>query len=100
MDNESLGWMAFVVIVGLIIWGVFSTFSGNKDSSLDSNTNIKDCSTLLSGNPYYEGSGHYAGFEWAENNSGSYCNGNSDSFNEGCEEHTRQEENYSACLDR
>ncbi len=36
------------------------------------------------GNPYSVGTGHYAGYEWAERTGGS-CNGNSDSFNEGCE---------------
>ncbi len=41
------------------------------------------------GNPYDEGSGHNAGYEWAERTGGN-CNGNSASFNEGCEEYYRQ----------
>jgi hypothetical protein len=41
------------------------------------------------GNPYSQGSGHYAGYEWAESNGGD-CSRNSDSFNEGCEEYYRQ----------
>lgn len=41
------------------------------------------------GNPYSEGGGHYAGYEWAERTGGS-CSGNSQSFNEGCEEYYRQ----------
>lgn len=44
------------------------------------------------GNPYSEGSGHYAGYEWAERN-GESCSGNSTSFIEGCEEYYRQIEN-------
>lgn len=36
------------------------------------------------GNPYSPGTGHYAGYEWAER-TGGYCDGNSQSFNEGCE---------------
>lgn len=40
-------------------------------------------------NPYSEGSGHYAGYEWAEKTGGS-CSGNSTSFIEGCEEYYRQ----------
>jgi hypothetical protein len=40
-------------------------------------------------NPYSSGSGHYAGFQWAEN-TGGICNGNSQSFNEGCEEYYNQ----------
>ena len=41
------------------------------------------------GNPYSRGTGHYAGFEWAERTGGS-CGGNSSSFIEGCEEYYRQ----------
>lgn len=41
------------------------------------------------GNPYSEGIGHYAGYEWAERTGGD-CDGNSQSFNEGCEEYYRQ----------
>lgn len=40
-------------------------------------------------NPYSEGTGHYAGYEWAERTGGA-CNGNSNSFNEGCEEYYHQ----------
>jgi len=48
-------------------------------------------------NPYDEGTGHYSGYEWAENHSGAVCNGNSNSFNEGCEEYNNQQEEYVAC---
>jgi hypothetical protein len=51
-------------------------------------------------NPYDEGSGHYAGFEWAENNGAGFCDGNSQSFTEGCEEYQRQEAKYEACKAR
>lgn len=47
-------------------------------------------------NPYSEGSGHYAGYEWAESHGGS-CNGRSQSFNEGCEEYEQQESEYQEC---
>ena len=57
----------------------------------------QDCSRLEPENPYTEGSGHYAGFEWAEAN-GAPCGGNSDSFIEGCEEHEAQTEAYESCL--
>jgi len=40
-------------------------------------------------NPYSVGTGHYAGYEWAERTGGA-CDGNSQSFNEGCEEYYRQ----------
>ena len=41
-------------------------------------------------NPYSDGTGHDAGYKWAERTGGS-CNGNSESFNEGCEEFYRQQ---------
>ena len=44
------------------------------------------------GNPYDDGSGHDAGYKWAEENSVDSCDGNSDSFIEGCEEYLRQRE--------
>lgn len=42
------------------------------------------------GNPYDEGTGHDAGYKWAERTGGD-CNGNSASFNEGCEEYYQQQ---------
>ena len=48
-------------------------------------------------NPYDEGSGHYAGFEWAEENDPGSCDGNSQSFTEGCEEYQSQQSRYESC---
>jgi hypothetical protein len=48
-------------------------------------------------NPYNEDTGHYAGFNWAQEN-GEACDGNSESFNEGCEEYYTQLNSYEACL--
>ena len=48
-------------------------------------------------NPYDEGSGHYAGFEWAQDNDVTTCGGSSESFIEGCEEYQRQESEYAEC---
>lgn len=45
------------------------------------------------GNPYDEGTGHDAGYKWAEENGGD-CDGNSQSFNEGCEEYQRQMDEF------
>jgi hypothetical protein len=47
-------------------------------------------------NPYDEGTGHYAGYKWAEENGGD-CNGKSTSFNEGCEEYHSQQDEYEEC---
>jgi hypothetical protein len=48
-------------------------------------------------NPYDEGSGHYAGYEWAETNNSGDCGDRSQSFVEGCEEYQRQESDYQHC---
>jgi len=60
----------------------------------------KDCSALTPRNPYAEGGGHFAGFEWAGQNAGSGCDGNSDSFNNGCLEYHRQSAAYAACVSK
>lgn len=48
-------------------------------------------------NPYDEGTGHYAGYEWAETNNPGSCGGRSQSFIEGCEEYHHQESEYEDC---
>jgi len=65
-----------------------------SDSSSDGEASSATCTEPE--NPFDEGSGHYAGFEWAENNGGS-CDGNSQSLTEGCEEYERQQAKYDAC---
>jgi hypothetical protein len=57
----------------------------------------RDCNALEPENPYSEGSGHYAGFEWAERNDPGTCGGNSISFIEGCQEFQSQSAAYEAC---
>lgn len=48
-------------------------------------------------NPYDEGSGHYAGFDWAERTGTGSCGGNSESFIEGCEEYQNEEAAFEEC---
>ncbi|MGA8986053.1 MAG: hypothetical protein WB470_25520, partial [Candidatus Acidiferrales bacterium] len=48
-------------------------------------------------NPYDEGTGHYAGYEWAESRGSGTCDGSSQSFNEGCEEYESQVAEYDEC---
>jgi len=105
MDDfgESIG---SLVVVGLVIWGGFSVWnwafgdsSSDYQSSYSSGSNSvfnsdKNCSEPE--NPYDEGSGHYAGWQWGEE--GNYCDGNSDSFIEGCEEYESAEAAYEDCL--
>jgi hypothetical protein len=66
-------------------------------SSTSSGDEAASCSEPQ--NPYDEGSGHYAGYEWAEEHSGS-CETGSTSFNEGCDEYDSQEDAYDKCVAR
>ncbi len=49
-------------------------------------------------NPYNDGGGHDAGFNWAEEKDVGSCGGKSDSFIEGCEEYLRQQSQYEKCI--
>ena len=100
--GNSVVWLLIIIA---IIWGIFALFNKDDDYSkqimqehpnYETYKETKDCSSLEPENPYDEGSGHYAGFEWGEN--GNSCGGNSSSFIEGCEEYEIQEEAYNACL--
>ena len=78
------------VICALLLAGC----SSQKDPSSDENRGATVC--VEPENPYSQGTGHYAGYEWAERNGGS-CAASSQSFNEGCEEYDTQEEDYEEC---
>jgi hypothetical protein len=112
--NRGEGEISVIVVVGLVAWGIFAIFGGEDSQGRtlvqdDSERKVimqehpnyqeyeeaKDCSALEPENPYDEGSGHYAGFEWGEN--GNACGGNSDSFIEGCEEYDSEAAAYAAC---
>lgn len=91
-----------VIAIGLT-WSFFSKTEEQKIIPYKSEPTytqeskvIRNCTLLEPENPYDQGSGHYAGYEWGEN--GKACGGNSNSFTEGCEEYESQEENYSNCL--
>jgi hypothetical protein len=70
---------------------------GSSDPGKSSEYADRDCASLEPSNPYDDGSGHFAGYQWAEENGGASCNGNSDSFNEGCEEYGQQAMAYQRC---
>jgi hypothetical protein len=114
--NKQKGnsWIGVIIIIALI-WGISSLFSKDevKSDSLESNAyestypgssyNGYDSDSYNyqeePENPYDDGSGHYAGYEWAMENEPSECGGNSDSFIEGCQEYLDEmdaynEENY------
>ena len=95
------------IIIVLFVCGGIASFSNkqkdtpssyNSDCSLSDTKNDKDCSILEPNDPYNDGSGHFAGFEWAQENGASGCDGNSDSFNDVCEEYLRQYNAYDECL--
>lgn len=85
-----------LVVAGfLLVVGCNSATSSNSPSSNGEVTSAPNCAEPE--NPYDEGSGHYAGFEWAQNNNPGACDGNSESFIEGCEEYENQETAYEEC---
>jgi hypothetical protein len=92
-----------VIIIVVLAWGIYSFFQKRSESetvmqehsNYSSYEESRDCAALEPENPYAEGSGHYAGFEWGEN--GNSCGGNSNSFIEGCEDYEVQQEAYNAC---
>jgi len=86
-------------IIGLSLIASVDCSSPRSSPGGDEQTGTsRDCGKLEPENPYPTGSGHHAGFEWAEENGPSSCDGNSPSFNEGCEEYQRQVAAYETCL--
>lgn len=68
--NTAVGFLVW----GLIFWGTYSFFNDDPESTAimqehpnySSYKESKDCSDLEPDNPYDEGGGHYAGFQWGE----------------------------------
>ncbi|MDA8430636.1 MAG: hypothetical protein M0T70_15385 [Geobacteraceae bacterium] len=87
--------MKKVVLLGVILAIILSGCEKSPSAASTKKTKIEDC--LLPHNPYNDGGGHDAGFKWASENGGN-CNGNSDSFNEGCAEFARQMNQYNECV--
>ena len=102
------GVIGSLIIIGLLVWGGFTVWNWIFPDSNPEYENSygdyyqnpfdsgRDC--LEPENPYGEGSGHYAGWQWGEE--GNYCSGNSNSFVEGCEEYEDAESVYEECLER
>lgn len=104
-DDLGSGW-ATSIIIGLIIWGAFSYFHNQAEQKAVVSESAYGTAEIQSGrlecyepeNPYDDGSGHFAGWEWGAE--GNYCDGNSNSFIEGCEEYEAAEEEYEICLSK
>ena len=85
-----------LTVAGLVmIGGCKSSASSNPSGSNGETTSAANCTEPQ--NPYDEGSGHYAGYEWAQSNGSGTCGGKSQSFIEGCEEYESQEAEYEEC---
>ncbi len=76
---------------------VFSLAGCSSQQSSDNQTEDEQKVCEEPENPYQEGTGHYAGYEWAEKKGSGSCEASSQSFNEGCEEYETQDEEYEEC---
>ena len=104
--NRGEGVLELIVTIafwGLIFWGVTSLFgdhSSSNSSGYSSGGYYDDYGYEEEEyysepeNPDSSGTGHSAGFEWAEENDVDSCDGNSQSFIEGCEEYIEQRDEY------
>ena len=92
--NKGEGEIAIIIFIGLVIGIIISVFtSDKKDTGYKNNYSNDDHTQEEQENPYSQGTGHSAGYEWAEKNDVSDCGGNSQSFIEGCEEYLNQRDN-------
>lgn len=82
--------VATALMLGFVLTGC--TSSQHSDAKEDAKA---QCEEPV--NPYDEGTGHYAGYEWAESRGSGTCDGSSQSFNEGCEEYESQVAEYDEC---
>ena len=87
--------LALTVAALMLITGCRSSTPSNSFDSNGEATSAPTCTEPE--NPYEEGSGHYAGYEWARSSGTGTCGGNSQSFIEGCEEYENQEAEYEEC---
>jgi hypothetical protein len=86
------------ILLVLMVSGILLVVSCTPSSkSSDSNEESVAHSCTEPENPYDAGTGHYAGYEWAENHGSGTCSASSESFNEGCEEYETQESEYQEC---
>lgn len=85
-----------LTVIGLMLTvGCRSSVPSNSSGSNGEAASATKCTEPE--NPYDEGSGHYAGYEWAQSSGSGTCGGKSQSFIEGCEEYENQEAEYEEC---
>jgi len=86
------------IVALVILTGACNSSSGSANDNEEQGEASQECHEPE--NPYDEGSGHYAGFQWAEEHDPTSCGGNSQSFIEGCEEYQEQESAYQDCTSK
>lgn len=97
MTIRCKAYSVLLVFVLAILFPGCDKGSNSSDSQTITSKNIAEC--IEPHNPYNDDGGHDAGFKWAMENGGG-CDGNSDSFNEGCEEYHIQLNQYNNCIDK
>ncbi len=86
------------LLLSVTLSGLLALFGcGSSESSSKDEEGGTAASCTEPENPYSEGTGHYAGYEWAEKNGSGSCNSASALFKEGCEEYESQESEYQDC---
>jgi hypothetical protein len=86
-----------IVHCSICIWLALLIACSSSTNSSANNADNSDVHCAEPANPYTEGTGHYAGYEWAEKNGSPTCSGSSQSFVEGCEEYETQESEREEC---
>jgi hypothetical protein len=95
--HNTMRYSSFIIIFAAAVLLVACTSSSSPDSSSGKQESSASVECVEPQNPYDEGSGHYAGYEWAQEKNPGACGGNSQSFIEGCEEYERQQSEYEDC---
>jgi hypothetical protein len=81
----------------LLLIVLLTTCSKQSNNDTGRGRSSKNVECIEPHNSYQEGGGHYAGFEWAQEN-GHEDEGNSNSFHEGTVEYIRQLNEYNECM--
>ena len=90
-----------IVIAGAYVLDDFvAALPGPVYASEVSGQDVEDCNEVEPSNPYREGTGHYAGFEWSQEDILRDCDAKSDSFNEGCDLYKAMFDDFQKCEDK
>jgi hypothetical protein len=87
--------MKKIMLLSLVCLFAISACDSSKSGSTPKKIKAEDC--IPPQNPYNDGGGHDAGFNWAAEKGGN-CDTPSNSFNEGCTEYYNQLNRYNECV--